>query len=154
MDMPKPGPLHERLALLAGRWLGEETLMPSPWDPAGGTALGRVENRVALGGFAVLQDYVQSRDGQTCFEGHGVFTVDADKEEVVLYWFDSMGCPYNEFRGGFEGEALALYCDAPMGRQRVRFEWPARDRYGFRMEMSQDGTNWQCLMTGAYSREG
>ena len=29
--MPKPGPEHERLGVLAGAWEGEETLHPNEW---------------------------------------------------------------------------------------------------------------------------
>jgi hypothetical protein len=41
MEMPKAGPGHKKMDLLAGRWEGEETMHPSQWDPKSGTALGR-----------------------------------------------------------------------------------------------------------------
>ncbi|MBI2380373.1 MAG: DUF1579 family protein [Gammaproteobacteria bacterium] len=152
MDMPQPGPLHERLASLNGSWHGEETMYPSPWDPAGGVAQAQLVNREALAGFAILQDYEQKRGGKTSFTGHGVFWVDPDSGEVVLHWFDSMGFAPNVFRGGFEGGALVLHYASPMGKQRVRFEWPEPLRYRFRMDMSQDGESWMPLMAGEYRR--
>ncbi|MGE5277442.1 MAG: DUF1579 family protein [Acidobacteriota bacterium] len=74
--MPRPGEPHRQLRKLVGSWRGEERLSPSPWDPVGGTAVGRVENRSALDGFAVVQDYEQERNGAVGFRGHRVFSWD------------------------------------------------------------------------------
>jgi len=51
MEMPRPLDEHKRLKSLAGTWEGEETLHPSPWDPKGGTAQGRVGSRHPIVGF-------------------------------------------------------------------------------------------------------
>ena len=51
MEMPKPTDVHKKLERLAGKWKGEEKMYPSPWDPNGGIAVGRVNNRPALDGF-------------------------------------------------------------------------------------------------------
>ena len=42
MEMPKPTEAHDVFRKMASSWTGEETLYPSPWDPAG--ALDRVSN--------------------------------------------------------------------------------------------------------------
>jgi len=76
MEMLKPGPEHAKLARIAGLWLGKDTMQPSPFSPSGDTVDARVENRVALGGFVVVQDYAQLKDGQPTFEGHAVFSWD------------------------------------------------------------------------------
>lgn len=154
MDMPKPTELHHRLHRLAGRWAGEETLYASPWDPVGGPALAEIRNRPALGGFVLIQDYAQTRGGETTFLGHGVFWIDPASDEVVLHWFDNMGFPPNEFRGRFEGERLSLCCQQGQGRQRVSFDLSEPGRYRFRMEVSGDGTRWAPFMDGVYSRLG
>lgn len=57
MDMPKPSSGHLRLERMAGSWEGEEKMHPSPWDPKGGVAAGRMKNRPALSGFALIGDY-------------------------------------------------------------------------------------------------
>jgi hypothetical protein len=67
MEMPKPTAAHKQLELLAGDWVGEEIMHPSPWATGGGTATARVRNRVGLDGFAVIQDYVQERGGEPTF---------------------------------------------------------------------------------------
>lgn len=153
MDMPQPTALHERLHTLAGRWSGEEQLHPSPWDPKGGTAEGHVDNHSGLDGFALIQDYVQVRDGATTYRGHAVFSVDTGANEVVLHWFDNMGSPPNVFRGNYAGDTLVLSFAGPQGQQRVSFRQDTPGHYDFRMEVSGDGANWQTFMTGSYQRQ-
>ncbi|HSR65702.1 MAG TPA: hypothetical protein VLM17_08910, partial [Xanthomonadaceae bacterium] len=75
MEMPRPGPAHERLRRLVGDWSGPERLSPSPWGP-GGAATGHFGCREALGGMALLQDYREEKDGAPAFAGHGVVVVE------------------------------------------------------------------------------
>ena len=151
MEMPKPTDAHKQLEKLAGTWVGEEKMYPSPWDPQGGTAMGRVENKTALGGFVLVQDYKQERGGRTTFEGHGIFSWDEKQKSYVLHWFDSMGMPPNEFRGGFEGGVFTLANQGPMGHSRVVFDLRQSGKYTFKMEMSSDGKTWQPMMEGGYT---
>ena len=138
---------------LVGSWIGEEKMYPSPWDPQGGTATGRITNRQALDGFAVIQDYKQERDGAVTFRGHGVFCWDPVQQTYLLHWFDSCGTPPNVFEGSFEGNVFTMSCETPMGRNRTVFEIQDENHYAFRMEMSSDGEQWQTLMEGHYTRE-
>jgi len=154
MDMPKPTAAHEKLAKLIGRWSGPETMPPGPWAPGGGTALGRVENRAALDGFVVIQDYAQERDGEVVFRGHGVFGWNPGAGHYTLHWFDSMGMGVNEYRGDFAGDVLSLISDSPMGKSRAVFDLGAAGRYVFRMDVSQDGQAWTTFMEGSYTRVG
>jgi hypothetical protein len=82
MEMPKPSAGHRKLERLAGCWEGNEQMEPSPWDPNGGAALGRITGRMALNGFAFIFDYEQERNGAITFTGHGVYTYDP---KVDLY---------------------------------------------------------------------
>ena len=84
MEMPKASDGHRKLEKIAGRWEGEETMYPSPWDPKGGKAIGRINSRVALNGFALINDYEQERDGAITFTGHGVFTYDPKADVYSL----------------------------------------------------------------------
>jgi hypothetical protein len=118
MDMPKTGPVHTRLLALAGEWEGPESVEASPWGK-GGPATGRSSIRADLDGFAVIQDYVQLKDSLVTFRGHGVFTVDPETQEVLWYWFDSMGFPPDQpARGRFEGDVLTLLRVTPRGSAR------------------------------------
>lgn len=152
MEMPKPSADHERLEKLAGTWKGTETMHPSPWDPAGGEALGITRARVALNGFAVIVDYEQSREGKSTFQGHGVYTWDPQAGEVVLHWFDCMGQGTEEFRGAWDGDRLQLESRNPMGFARMSYDFSRAGRLVSRMEMSQDGQGWAALFDGSYER--
>jgi len=153
MDMPNPTDAHRQLEKLAGSWSGEERLFPSPWDPQGGTALGRAHNRIALDGFIVVQDYEQERHGSVNFRGHGVFSWDSSQQCYVLHWFDSMGTPPNEFKGTFEEDVLTVTNQGPQGHSRAVFDFRETDLYHFRMEVSQDGNQWYTCMEGTYTRQ-
>ncbi len=150
MEMPKVTDHHRRLERLAGRWRGNETMHPSPWDPNGGTAIGRNESRMALGGFALITDYVQERDGKVTFEGHGVMTYDAENERYALHWFDSIGSPEELFTGGFDGDVLTLSHGGPGMHARLTYDLTREDVLGSRMEMSQDGNEWATLFECDY----
>jgi hypothetical protein len=154
MEMPRPTAEHRVLERLAGEWIGTETLHPSPFDPGGGTAVGRVVNRPSLDGFALVQDYEQERGGRVTFRGHGVFRYDVEAREYVLHWFDSTGMRPDTFRGGFHEDTLTLTTQGPMGH--IRASWNLRDADAivYRMHVSGDGTSWEPFMEGTYTRAG
>jgi hypothetical protein len=153
MEMPKPTEDHRKLQKLAGQWIGKEKMHPSPWDPQGGEAVGKVHNRVALDGFVVIQDYEQERGGKVNFRGHGVFRFDAAEKGYVLHWWDSMGMPPNIFRGDFEGDLLKLNCDDPQFKSRVTWNLVRPDRYSYKMEVSPDGNQWFPFMEAEYEKK-
>ncbi len=88
MEMPVPSAAQQALAMLVGSWAGQEKIHPSPFSPAGATAVGRVVNRSALDGFAIVQDYEQETNGKVNFRGHGIFRWDPEKGAYILYWFE------------------------------------------------------------------
>ncbi len=151
--MPQPTAEHQRLEKLIGRWGGPEQMNPSPWDPQGGSAEAKIENRAACGGFAVVQDYQQIRNGVVSFTGHGIFTWDAAQQRYVLHWWDSMGHPPNVFVGDFAGDVLTMTYESPQGHHRVTCDLSPEDEYTFRMEVSGDGTAWETFMVGTYQRQ-
>jgi len=154
MEMPRPTEAHRRLHQMAGSWKGEETVHPSPWDPRGGTATGAIESRVALDGFAVVQDYVQSKGGRPVFTGHAVFTWDASRGSYLMYWFDCMGLPPAVPSPGTWTDDAAVFVDEnPMGRSRYTYQFPTPNEMTMKIEMSLDGSTWRPFLEGAYRRE-
>ena len=157
MEIPRPTEAHETMARLAGSWSGTELMHPSPWVPEEVRADGRTDGRVALGGFAVIVDYKQERDGQVTFTGHGVYTYSAAERCYVLYWFDSMGGPPNLFKGDFEGDVLTLVsdesCQDGPRLSRLVYDLSKPGVLESRMEVSQDGTAWKVFMEATYTRE-
>ena len=152
MEMPKPTEAHRKLHALAGHWTGQETIPPCPWDPKGGTAVGRCDNRAGADGFIMIHDYEQERDGRINFRGHGVFTHDAAAKCYLLHWWDSMGVAVNVFKGNFDGNTLRMLCHDSQGHSRTSWSFPDTNHYQFKMEMSQDGQQWMTLMEGNYTR--
>lgn len=148
MEMPRPGPQHENLKKLSGRWAGPEMMMPSPWSPQKQERHGRIEARV-LDGFFVVSDYEQRAGDQVTFRGHGVYSWDPQAEEYVMYWFDSMGGAGGVARGRMEGNQLTFQNTSPMGQHRYRYTFNKGETV-FEMMMSPDGSKWNVLMEGRY----
>lgn len=152
MDMPTPSAGHRRLERLAGTWEGTENMHPSQWDPKGGAAFGRTTSRVAVGGFALVSDYEQERDGKITFSGHGVYTYDPGKQVYVLYWLDSTGSPPEVFTGAFTDDVLTLGHAGPPMHVRLTWDLTTAGRLASRMEMSEDGIAWNTLFDAEYRR--
>ncbi|MCP3918916.1 MAG: DUF1579 domain-containing protein [bacterium] len=148
MQVPQPGPEHERLAQLAGEWKGEEIMSPSPWSPVEQRRVGHIRARM-LEGFFVVSDYEQTMDGEVAFRGHGVYSWDPAAGEYVMYWFDSMGGAGGVARGHLEGNQLTFQNTSPMGHHRYRYTFEDGGMV-FEMAMSPDGEEWQTLMKGQY----
>ncbi len=142
MEMPTPSAGHRKLEKIAGSWEGEEKLYPSPWDPKGGTATGRIKSRVAVDGFALLNDYEQERDGAINFTGHGVFTYNPKEDSYMLVWVDCMGAPPEIFKGNFEGDILHLAHGGPGMHVRLTYDLSEPGYLCTSMEMSPDGNTW------------
>jgi len=153
MEMPKPGDWHRRLSALVGTWTGAERLHPAPWDPTGGPATAKIVNRTILDGFAVVQEYAQTRAGRVNFRGYGVIWFDAEKQQYVMTWWDSMAGRPAEYRGSFSGDVLQLSSPMPQGgHSRAAFDLSKPGQYKFLMEVSGDGHSWSPAMEGTYKK--
>ncbi|MFG1639112.1 DUF1579 family protein [Amycolatopsis sp. NPDC049252] len=120
MDMPTLGPAHDALQAFAGDWAGTEELAASPWAPAS-TAHADCEYRLALNGFALIQQYRQRREDGTEFLGHNIFTADPQTGETLWYGFDSYGFPpESPARGDWDGATLVLAKKTARGVARHR----------------------------------
>ena len=152
MEMPKPSPGHVLLEKLVGSWEGEETIHPSQWDPVGGVAIGRNRQQMSLGGFALITDYEQERDGAITFTGHGVYTYDPNEDRYSLHWFDCMGSPPEVFVGKFEGDVLTLSHGGPGMHARMTSDLSTPETMKAMMEMSPDGEDWKVLFEAIYKQ--
>ena len=152
MNMPKLTDGHRFLTRMSGIWEGEETMYPSDWDPKGGVAFGRNENTIRLGGFALISDYEQKRNGSITFSGHGVYTYSAKEDRYVLHWFDSIGSPPEVFTGGLDGDVLTLGHGGPGMHARMTYDLSVNGILKGAMEMSPDGISWKVLFEAVYRR--
>ena len=153
MEMPTLTPAHRALDLLGGSWQGPETIHPTPFDPKGGPAIGRVTNRLALDGFAVIQEYEQERGGTVNLRGHGIFRYDGVRNQYGMLWLDSTGQAPGEFWGTLENGTLALTNIGPQGQVRGTWDLRTAGRISYRMEVSGNGINWMLFLTGDYARQ-
>lgn len=92
VDGPELKPEHPALAPLLGRWRGSTILAAGPWGPER-TVDAEVSYRPMAGGIGVVQSYRHVEADGTHFEGHGIFTVDPDHNDVLWYYVDSTGVP-------------------------------------------------------------
>jgi hypothetical protein len=154
MDMPKPSDNHKKMQALAGTWRGEEQIHPSPWDPKGGSAVGKIVSRMDLDGFFLISDYLEERDGAVHYKGHGVYGWDPKESCFTMYWFDSMGgaAPAGPAKGTWEGNVLTFRMQNPMGHSKYVYTFDGDGRYRFGIEQSQDGKQWATFMEGRYTR--
>jgi len=152
MNMPTPSNGHLLLEKLSGTWEGEETMYPSQWDPRGAVAIGRNKNQLSLGGFALLSDYEQERDGSITFTEHGVYTFSLNEDRYTLHWFDCMGSPPEVFVGGFDGDVLTLAHGGPGMHARMTYDLATAGIMKGMMEMSRDGVEWRVLFEAVYRR--
>ncbi len=154
MEMPKAGENHRKLEALAGTWTGDETIMPSPWDPNGGPAKGVFENRLDLDGLFLINDYVETRNGKVTLRGHGVYGFDDNARCYTMYWFDSMGGGGHAIlaRGKWEGNTLTFEHKTPMAHTRYIYE-VGDGVFDFRIDNSKDGSEWTTFMDGHYVRK-
>lgn len=152
MESPRPDPAQ--LALLhrlAGAWSGPERNA----DAAGATAdsVGHGHYRIALDGGALIHDYRQDRDGKTVFRGHGVFLVEPGSDQVLWWWFDSLGYPAAPARGRWHGDCLHFDQVTPRGESRYRYELDG-ERHRFVIENRFPGeTDFAEFMRGDYTRQ-
>jgi hypothetical protein len=153
MEMPVPTAADHALCMLEGSWIGQEKIHPSPLVPGGAIAKGRVVNRSALDGFAIIQDYEQETDGKVNFKGHGVFRWDAEKRAYVLHWFDSFGLAPSEYKGSLTDRVLRLTATTLQGQARATFDFSHNGHYHYLLEVSPDGKKWFPSMEGQYNRQ-
>ncbi len=153
MEMPKVGAAHAALLAFAGEWEGTELVEASAWGK-GGPATGRTSFRADLDGFALIQDYVQLKDSLVTFRGHGVFTVDPETQEVLWYWFDSMGFPPEQpARGRFDGNVLTLLRVTARGSARyVHDIGPQEYRFSIENKLAGDA-DFKLFMRASYTRK-
>lgn len=136
----------ERLSFMLGSFRGEER------GSAGQVSTGRLEAKLAVGGLAVVSDYVQSVDSAPVFSGHGVYTFDGRDQHYVMTWFDSEGGGRPVVaRGGFEGSRLTFAADGERGQSRYLYD-VRDDGYDFAISVSTDGVSWRPVLEASYTR--
>ncbi len=151
--MPQPTEAHRKLQALVGTWIGDDMIYPSPFFPQGATATTKYTGQLDLGGFFVIGDDTQEQDGKVIYRAHKVFGWDDSKQHYTFYLVDSTGQnPTVPAQGTWEDNTLILQQETPRGYIRYSYTFEGDTRYIFRMNMSQDGKEWQPFIEGNYKR--
>jgi hypothetical protein len=90
VDRTSPGRAPRALAGFLGHWRGSTRFAAGPWGPER-TVDAEVTYTPVAGGSAVVQSYSHREPDGTHSEGHGIFTVDPDHQDVFWYYVDSAG---------------------------------------------------------------
>ena len=144
---------HRQLHRFAGRWAGEETIAATPWI-AGGEAEARVEMHVGLGGFYVLQNYRQLRDGEERLSAHALLTWNAEADCVAMFWFDSIGhVPETPATGEWHGDTLVLTRSSRRGVARHTYELIGDNEYRVRLDFKTgEPESWMPVSSAVMRR--
>ncbi len=154
MPMPKPAPELSKLDYLAGDWVTDGDLKPSPMGP---------------GGKMSSTDHVQWMDGKFFLVMHSKFTgamgdgsamavmgYDPEKKVYTYNEYNSMG-QVNHSEGTVTGDTWNWTSDENMGGQSFKGRYTMKvvspTSYTFMYEMSKDGTNWMPVMEGKATKK-
>ena len=90
MERTSPSRVPRALAGFLGHWRGSTRFASGAWGPER-TVDAEVTYTPVAGGSAVVQSYSHREPDGTHFEGHGIFTVDPDHQDVFWYYVDNAG---------------------------------------------------------------
>lgn len=96
IEMMTPGPPHEHLANMAGKWTASMVSYLEGPEPV--KSEGTYEAEVILGGRYVMGHYHSTAMGQP-FEGLSIDGYDNGKQKFFSIWFDSFGTGFYEAWG-------------------------------------------------------
>ena len=103
MQAATPGPEHQKLAKLAGKWKLQTTAWMAPGAPPEKSE-GTAEFKTVLGGRYVTQEVQGNMAGQP-FEGRGLMGFDNVTKERFATWTDSMSTGILVMRGKCPADA-------------------------------------------------
>jgi hypothetical protein len=155
MEMPKPGPEHKKLDLLAGSWTLEGDVKPNPMGP-GGKMTENEKCEWMDGGFFLVchVDFKSASMGG----GSGLSVIGYSNEDKIYTYreFNSWG-EFEDSKGSVDGDTWTWTSDEKMGgstmKGRFTMKYASASAYSFTYEMSQDGTKWNTVMDGKATKK-
>lgn len=154
MPIPKPAPELGKLDYLAGDWISDGDMKPSPMGP---------------GGKMSSTDHVQWMEGKFFLVMHSKFKgamgdgvalavmgYDPEKKVYTYNEFDSMG-QSDRSTGTVDGDTWTWTSDENMGGQPMKGRYTMKvlspTAYNFKFELSKDGTEWATVMDGKATKK-
>lgn len=154
MEVPKPGPEHKKLDVLAGSWTLDGDMKPSPMGPGGKMTETEKCDWMDGGFFLVCHTDFKSSMGDGA--GLSILGYSADDKSYTYREYNSWG-ESMESKGSVDNDTWTWTNDEKMGgtimKGRFTMKLLSPTSYTFTFEMSQDGTKWTTVMDGKATKK-
>jgi len=154
MEVPKPGPEHKKLDVLAGSWTLDGDMKPSPMGPGGKMTETEKCDWMDGGFFLVCHTDFKSSMGDGA--GLSILGYSADDKAFTYREYNSWG-ESMESKGSVDNDTWTWTNDEKMGgtimKGRFTMKLLSPTSYTFTFEMSQDGTKWTTVMDGKATKK-
>lgn len=154
MEVPKPGPEHKKLDVLAGSWTLDGDMKPSPMGPGGKMTETEKCDWMDGGFFLVCHTDFKSSMGDGA--GLSILGYSADDKAYTYREYNSWG-ESMESKGSVDNDTWTWTNDEKMGgtimKGRFTMKLLSPTSYTFIFEMSQDGTKWTTVMDGKATKK-
>ncbi len=149
MEMPKPGPEHKKLDVLAGSWTLDGDVKASPMGPGGKVTETEKCDWMEGGFYLVCQIGFTSK---VMGNGSGITIMGYSNEDKTYTYreFNSWG-EFTDSKGTVDGDKWTWINEQKMGpivKGRFNMKMTSPTSYDFSYEISQDGTKWSTIMDG------
>jgi hypothetical protein len=154
MDMPKPGPEHKKLDVLAGSWTLDGDMKPGPMGPGGKITEAEKCDWMEGGFFLVCHTDFKGSMGDG--SGLSVMGYSPDDKSYSYREFNSWG-EFTDSKGSLDGDTWIWTNDWKMGAMIMKGKFTMKitspTTYNFSFEASQDGTKWMTVMDGKATKK-
>jgi hypothetical protein len=154
MEMPKPGPEHKKLDVLAGSWTLDGDMKPSPMGPGG--KMTEIEKCDWMDGGFFLVCHTDFKSSMGDGAGLSILGYSADDKAYTYREYNSWG-ESMESKGSVDNDTWTWTNDEKMGgtmmKGRFTMKLLSPTSYTFTYEMSQDGTKWSTVMDGKATKK-
>jgi len=151
---PKPGPEIKKLDVMAGSWLVEGDIKPSPMGPGGKMSEDEKCSWMEGGFFLVCNVDFKSSMGNGY--GMGVMGYSTDDKAYTYHEFNSWGESMNS-KGTMDGDTWTWTSDEKMGdkvmKSRFTMKFTSASAYNFIYEISPDGSKWSVAVDGKATKK-
>jgi hypothetical protein len=149
-EMPKPGPEHKKLDVLAGSWTIDGDVKPNPMGPGGKMTETEKCEWMEGGFFLVCRVDIKTA---TMGNGSGMSVLGYSTEDKAYTYreFNSWG-EFDDSKGSVDGNTWTWTSDEKMGGSTMKGRFVMKitspASYDFSFEMSRDGTKWTVVVDG------
>jgi hypothetical protein len=149
MEMPKPGPEHKKLDVLAGSWTLDGDTKASSMGPGG--RITEVEKCEWMDGGFYLFCHTDFKTPMGNGSGISVLGYSGEDKAYTYREFNSWG-EFTDSKGTLEGDTWTWTNEEKMGSASMKGRFTMKllspTSYNFSFEMSPDGTKWTTVMDG------